>query len=157
MKRTPLRRAKKIKGGRKRRPSDNPQVMKSRLDRTFQGMIMARDAGLACISCGDKRAEQAGHFIGRQFLATRWNPKNVNGQCTYCNAFMDGGNQWLHGIGIDRKYGEGTAERLWAHKRAAFNWERFEIGELLAAVAAGYDQYVITYEKLVSGKLGGKA
>lgn len=150
------RRAKKIKGGRKRRPSDSYPVMKNRLDTKFQAMIRARDSGLRCISCEERRVEQAGHFISRGCDATRWNPRNVNGQCTYCNGFVEGGNQWLHGIGINRKWGEGTTERLWAHKRAAFNWERFEIGELLAAVAAGYDQYVITYEKLVSGKLGGR-
>lgn len=54
----------------------------------------------------------AGHFISREKPATKYHEKNVNAQCKECNRFK-AGNQYSHGIAIDKKFGNGTAEHLY--------------------------------------------
>jgi hypothetical protein len=53
----------------------------------------------------------AGHFISRRFEATLFDERNVNLQCIKCNRF-ENGNQYEHGLRIDKKYGPGTAEKI---------------------------------------------
>lgn len=69
----------------KKRPT--VKSLKRKLDRAFSLMIRMRDADLPCISCGQYRELQAGHFIKREILATRWHPLNVHGECAGCNGF----------------------------------------------------------------------
>lgn len=96
---------------------------KNALDRVFSEYIRLRDSsgnGLCrCITCSKTlpwKAADAGHFIERDRLATRYNEQNVNAQCPRCNRFRNG-EQFLHGLAIDRKYGKGTAEMLEAISR----------------------------------------
>lgn len=71
-----------------------------------------------CITCWEtKNYEQfdAGHFITRASRSTRWQEQNVNTQCKACN-WWGSGRQYEHGLAIDKKYWEGTADilvRLW--------------------------------------------
>lgn len=68
------------------------------LDREFSLYIRARDSfdrGIVfrCITCRVvKPYEQAdcGHYLGRQYWATRWNPINCQAQCRSCNRFNEG-------------------------------------------------------------------
>lgn len=53
----------------------------------------------------------AGHFVSRDRYATRWSEVNVNVQCPHCNRFR-AGEQYRHGVAIDKKYGPGTAQML---------------------------------------------
>jgi hypothetical protein len=53
----------------------------------------------------------AGHFVPRGRMGTRFDEKNVHIQCVYCNRFLEG-QQFKHGQHIDWLYGKGTAERL---------------------------------------------
>ena len=53
----------------------------------------------------------AGHFLSRRFESTRFDEKNVHGQCQKCNRF-EYGNQYEHGKRIDEIYGKGTADDL---------------------------------------------
>lgn len=102
-----------------------------KLDKVFSEFIRLRDirhAGIGsgfrirCITCGNyflwKEAD-AGHFIARNHKATRWDEKNVNGQCRSCNRFHSG-EQYAHGIAIDKRYGAGTAENLRLKSRMKF-------------------------------------
>jgi Bacteriophage Lambda NinG protein len=136
----------------KRRPSNSLSVMRKRLDKAFKAMIRARDSGIRCISCEERPIEHAGHFVRSRHEATRWHWQNVNGQCVYCNTFLDG-NEWNHGMGIEHKFGQGTAEKLQGMKWQSWSWEKHEIAELLTAVACGYDEYVVTYDTLLQRKL----
>lgn len=61
---------------------------------------------------------QDGHFIGRQHLSTAFLAKNNNAQCEGCNKF-GAGEQYLHGLAIDVKWGEGTANMLLNLKQVA--------------------------------------
>ena len=99
---------------RKRQPKD----LFGTLDRIFSLFIRLRDADnsgyCCCITCGKIfhwKNGDAGHFIPRDRHATRYNTKNVNFQCLHCNRFRSG-EQYAHGIAIDKKYGTGTADQL---------------------------------------------
>lgn len=113
-----------------------PKLIAS-LDRIFSVYIRLRDAdknGMCrCITCGNTlhwMESDAGHFIPRDRKATRWEEKNVNAQCPRCNRFRSG-EQYEHGLAIDRKYGKGTAEIL---KRE---------GTMRSKVSAGWLEYQI--------------
>lgn len=65
---------------------------------------------VSCITCGksDHVANMdAGHYIDRRWLGTRWDDRNVYPQCRHCNRFLDGNIDkfkekliYLHGDGI---------------------------------------------------------
>ena len=72
------------------------------------------DGMVECITCGKVyhyKSMDAGHFVSRNNKSTKYNEKNVNVQCPYDNRFQSG-NQYQHGIMIDKIYGEGTALNL---------------------------------------------
>lgn len=71
--------------------------LKKELDRVFSLYIRQKDADengmVACYTCGKVmhwKQIQAGHFVSRQFLATRWDENNVKPQCAGCNIFGNG-------------------------------------------------------------------
>jgi hypothetical protein len=73
------------------------QNLISDLDSIFSLYIRIRDSdenGLCkCITCshtGNYKTFDAGHYIHRSDLNTRWHPKNVFAQCKKCNQFKDG-------------------------------------------------------------------
>ena len=93
-----------------------------KLDAAFSQYIRWRDAdadGLVkCISCDTKKhvkQMQCGHLFSRRHYATRWHEKNCAGQCYGCN-IGDQGRQWVMAKEIDKKHGEGTAEKM--HQRS---------------------------------------
>jgi hypothetical protein len=123
-----------------------PKLIAS-LDRIFSVYIRLRDAdknGICrCITCGKPfhwKEGDAGHFIPRDRKATRWDECNVNAQCHRCNRFRSG-EQYDHGLAIDRKYGEGTAEKL------------KNMGSLRSKVSAGWLEYQIEEYRKKVGKL----
>lgn len=103
---------------RRSQPVSDLRKQINKLDKVFSEFIRLRDANrqgiCQCITCkryfrwndGD-----AGHYVQRDRLATRFDEKNVNAQCKYCNRFRSG-EQYIHGIEIDKKYGENTAQKL---------------------------------------------
>lgn len=91
----------------------------------FSRYIRARDANddgyCECISCADQfywksKKANAGHFISKS-LGNRllFDETNVNAQCVKCNVNL-GGNLYEYSIGLDIKYGKGTAKKLKAIK-----------------------------------------
>lgn len=78
----------------KRRPSRKTLVDK--LDKVFSLYIRLRDSAMyghkyfRCISCGKvKPFEQAdaGHYMSRKHMATRFSEMNVHAECRSCNRF----------------------------------------------------------------------
>ena len=70
---------------------------KNKIDKVFSEYIRRRDCNedgyCECISCGKTihfSESDAGHFIGRQHMATRWEERNVYAQCRKCNRFEYG-------------------------------------------------------------------
>ncbi len=67
-----------------------------------------------CVTCGAKKHWlniDAGHFVSRGAMATRYHEQNVNCQDSACNNW-GAGRQYEHGKYIDSRYGKGTADKL---------------------------------------------
>lgn len=75
---------------------------------------------------------QNGHFVSRSVNALRYDEENCNAQCTGCNMFKQG-NQYEYSLNLDKKYGDGTAERLYARR---FETKKFTIPELEQIIEA---------------------
>jgi hypothetical protein len=138
MKRTPLNRSKK------RIKRAKPGTLKNKLTAAFNAMIRERDRQLLCISCQEREMTEAGHFVGCTPLATRWHPQNVNGQCNYCNAWQSG-NKFAYGLNLNKKWGEGTAEKLERLGRTYWKPSREALEALLATAKIGHEAYQETW------------
>ena len=86
--------------------------------RWFSRYIRLRDAdenGICrCVTCGRPhywKDIDAGHFITRNHSGTKYDERNVNAQCKYCNCHCKG-EQYKHQVAIDKKCGAGTAQTL---------------------------------------------
>jgi hypothetical protein len=108
MKRTPLKRGTKmmkrtgfrvspknaLKGH--PRPSKPPMArkptiakLKKKLDTIYSRYIRAKFPK-KCYTCGYVGNLQCGHFVSRQYLATRWEDDNCRPQCAMCNIWGRG-------------------------------------------------------------------
>jgi 5-methylcytosine-specific restriction endonuclease McrA len=108
-----------------------------KLDRIFSEYIRKRDTDykgqVECISCQKTfqyKEVDAGHFISRKYLRTRWDEKNVHGQCRRCNRFAYG-EQYLYSINLDRKLGDGTAEKLLMKSRQIIKLDSYDLEQLI--------------------------
>tara|TARA_R110002050_G_scaffold170191_1_gene301998 strand:- start:146 stop:547 length:402 start_codon:yes stop_codon:yes gene_type:complete len=106
---------------------------KTKIDKPFHEYIRRRDADddsgyCQCISC-DKpihfSESDAGHFISRGKLATRWDERNVNAQCRKCNRF-EYGRQFEYSL----KIGTELAEQLLQDSRVTFKLMEHEYLEI---------------------------
>ena len=107
--------------------------LKKDLDKVFNAFIRKRDTvygrdweGFKCISCQQVKPlnqMHAGHFYAGTFTATRWDERNVNGQCAGCNTFKHG-NLLEYRKGILSKYGQETLDELEALHNQPFKLER---------------------------------
>lgn len=93
-------------------------TLKNKLDKIFSEYIRLRDTDEngygQCIDCGRSAPYDeldAGHFVGRRHLSTRWDEENVHAQHRYCNRFLNG-RQYEYGQALDHKYYEGKADEL---------------------------------------------
>ncbi len=124
------------------KPKDRPKKRYpaiSALDKAFSLYVRKRDSmafnGLAfrCITCGQvKPYEQAdaGHYLGRQFYAVRWNPVNVQSQCRYDNRFNEGLKANFRDALIE-KYGLGEVMKLEAMHKQGRKPKPFECAEIM--------------------------
>lgn len=106
--RAKLRRAKKREA-----KKTSVATLKKVLDQVFSQYIRQRDKGI-CVTCGkrdDWRNMQNGHYVSRQFNATRYDERNCNCQCPACNVFKSG-NMDEYTLFIIRKYGVEMPEEL---------------------------------------------
>jgi hypothetical protein len=63
---------------------------KKELDAIFSKYIRAK-YDKYCYTCGKSDVTlQCGHFISRQYTATRWDERNCRPQCVGCNVFGNG-------------------------------------------------------------------
>ena len=112
----------------------NKQLTK-KLDVAFSKMIRKRDdkgGYFICCSCGQtKSSEQAdaGHFINRKWVSTRWHEENVHSQCRACNRF-DEGNASGYALFMINKYGKERVEFLQALSRHTAKYSDSD-GELM--------------------------
>ena len=114
--------------------------LKKELDKWFSLFIRLRDATeegvVQCFTCSRishyKSGMQNGHFQSRRYHSTRWDEKNCQVQCIKCNMFSGNGEQFKFGIGLDSKYGEGTAEELEFLSRTIMKVSRIDYEEKIS-------------------------
>jgi hypothetical protein len=119
-------------------------------DKLFSEYIRNRDAtqwvqdetGLSvkagnCITCYKLVAinqAHCGHFIQRGCKTTRFDQRNASLQCPRCNVFRYG-EQYKHGLAIDAKFGEGTAQELLdkeiEYYKSGYKYTRQELEEII--------------------------
>ena len=108
-------------------------VLECELDIVFSHFIKLRDKGNNCFVCGAKLygSTEAGHYMRRAFMPTRYHEMNVNTICFECNRDDD-----QHKVKYRHKLVEMYGETAVRHMefRAVNNLQkfmRFEIEELI--------------------------
>lgn len=110
--------------------------LKKKLDAVFSKYIRNKHAingVVTCYTCGkvgEVKTMQCGHFVSRQYLATRWNKDNCRPQCVGCNI-------WGNGKPLDfeenlvKELGKGLVETLKMERhhiiKLDVNWYEKEI------------------------------
>ena len=106
---------------------------KNRIDPIFSEYIRRRDADndsgyCACVSCNKPihfTESDAGHFITRGALSTRWDIRNVNLQCRKCNRF-EYGRQYEYSLAL----GSELSEELLIKSKQPLKLADFEYQEI---------------------------
>ena len=122
-----------------------------KLDTALSKIIRERDGGKPCIElCGETHyVWQAGHFRPRGMMMTRFHPKNVNRQQSNCNYYKSRKNDVIrHRLGIDLRWGAGTADELYDLSVKYKNWSCDELRTLIEAAKKGIEEYTKVYESL---------
>jgi hypothetical protein len=74
--------------------------------RAVNAMIGERDGGNSgfgcCITCGEYRKLESGHFRGEWMGTTTYHPWNLNGQRVQDNS---GSMSYEYGVALDKKFG----------------------------------------------------
>ena len=92
---------------------------KKKLDKVFSEYIRRKYANsvgeVQCITCGILRhwkdSMDAGHYIPRNHMATRYSEKNVHPQCRGCNRF-GGGRYDVYALKLQEIYGKDILQEL---------------------------------------------
>ena len=105
---------------------------KTKIDKPFHEYIRRLNVNSegygTCISCGKGihfSESDAGHFISRGKLATRWDVRNVNLQCRKCNRF-EYGRQYEYSLAL----GSELAEELLIKSKQPLKMADFEYQEI---------------------------
>lgn len=92
--------------------------LKKDLDKIFSLFIRQREADLygftSCYTCGLRKHYkelQCGHFVPRQYLATRYDEVNCKVQCYACNMLYNG-QPSAFALRFEQDFGTGTVARL---------------------------------------------
>ena len=109
--------------------------LKKELDKYFSLYIRLREATnegiVKCFTCPITKhyndGMQCGHFMSRRHIATRYHELNQV-QCIKCNMFEQG-MQYVYGLNLDAKYGEGCAEELQALSKTTLKMSRVDYEE----------------------------
>lgn len=111
-----------------------PQL-KADLQKAFNEFIRLRDKGKPCISCGQFKELQAGHFypVGG-YDGLRFDEDNVHGECAGCNCFS-GSHLILYGLNLTERIGSEALFNLHIkaqdYKRNGKKWMRFELEQMI--------------------------
>ncbi len=91
---------------------------KKKLDKIFSQFIRLKYAdnlgNVKCYTCnhsGYYKKFHCGHFVPRQYLATRWDERNCRPQCYACNMHY-GGQGAIFAENLMKEYGKGIIATL---------------------------------------------
>lgn len=100
--------------------------LKKDLDKIFSEYIRRRDRN-KCFTCEKQMSynqSQAGHYIRRNRMNTRWDEQNVHCQCVRCNVFLKG-NYPEYARRLVKRYGEDILEDLSIRAEQPFKLQRY--------------------------------
>lgn len=103
--------------------------LEKKLDTLFSLYIRKRyatpDGMVRCVTCGKYdhwKETDAGHYISRSYLSTRFDERNVHVQCKSCNRFHEGRKD-EYTLFLLKTYGVGILEELNRDKwKAVYNY-----------------------------------
>ena len=72
----------------------------------------------------------AGHFIKRQHLATRYDPRNCHFQDAFCNTYR-GGALIEYTLYMQKRYGQEVVDELMRLKRTTVKYSREQMEEMI--------------------------
>ena len=107
-----------------------------KLDKVFSLYIRQRYAKnkiAKCFTCGKQdhyKKLQCGHFQSRKYYSTRWDETNCQVQCAGCNVFKYG-EQFVFGVNLNKKYGQGTAESLYLKSKQLTKYSTTDLEDLI--------------------------
>ena len=120
-----------------------PQLKKI-AERHFNRFIRLRDQWKPCISCGNYRELQAGHFYSAgNYSALKFNEDNVHGQCKQCNYFLSG-NLTEYEKSLRLRIGNERVDKLHilagAYKRTGYKWDRIFLNDVINTYKAKWKE-----------------
>jgi len=122
---------------RKRSKKSRHQSAKKKLDEVFSRWIRLKDADrngyCTCVTCGKFdhwKKMQAGHYVSRLYMATRWVPENVHVQCPSCNLFKKGAMD-EYALFIISKYGQEQLEKLNMAKKRTAKFHSYDLEAMI--------------------------
>ena len=108
-----------------------------RLDTVFSLYIRLKDSDengfCKCISCQKiqhYKEVDAGHFISRRHMSTRYDVNNVFPQCRYCNRYV-AGNQWLYSQALE-KIKKNLPEKLYLKSKQTVKYSNDDLESLIS-------------------------
>lgn len=120
---------------------------KKQADKYFSQYIRQRDADrhgmVKCITCPAAKPwkeMQAGHFVKRSVSMLRYSDENVNAQCMQCNVYKYG-EQYKYAQEVDLKFGQGTADRLYAQRHTSHKFTIQELQDIIEEAKANVQDY----------------
>lgn len=121
-----------------------------KLDTALSTLI--RSNGEACATCGQQHdVYDCGHFRRREYMSTRFDYKNVAKQGVKENRF-DGGKPYEFALYIDKKWGKGTAQKLYKRSQEIWQWEVKELDCLTDCAKRGFNVYKQQYDIFAAEK-----
>jgi len=108
--------------------------VKKDVQKIFNQYIRLRDKGQPCISCGEIKPLQAGHYHAvSTHDGLRFDPENVHGECAGCNCFNQShligyGARLVAKIG-DERYKQ-LLKRASDYKRNGYKFTRDELARI---------------------------
>jgi len=117
-----------------------------KLDAVFSQYIRLRESVMGfstCFTCGKEdnwKKLQNGHFMSRKHYSTRWDETNCQVQCAGCNVFKYG-EQYKFSIGLDQKYGSGTADKMLQQSKQIVKYSTMDLEDLIIKYKSLVDEY----------------
>ena len=120
--------------------------LKRKADTAFSVYIRTQDIDrngtTECITCGVRRRwqdMQAGHFISRSYLSTRFDPRNCHVQCPGCNGPAQGRipEQVVY---LESIYGAGIVQMLLYKRRETIKFSRTDYIEMIERFNKGAEE-----------------
>ena len=116
--------------------------LKKEADKHFSLYIRTKYASkngiVKCVTCGKVdhyKKMHAGHYVTRNYLATRWDERNVFPQCPGCNIW-GGGKHDEYALFLIDTFGPNILQELNAKKKELIKMKRQDYEKLIATFAA---------------------